>query len=75
MGPIEIQRLPIPARRELVQLYNRVEEEGMWPPQLFAVLGAVAPKAKGGDRILGQSPFFMKLWSKIRYPLSEEWSE
>eukprot|EP00959_Pyramimonas_sp_CCMP1952_P005689 119277-Pyramimonas_sp.AAC.1 len=47
----------------------------MWPPQLFAVPGAVAPKAKGGDRVLGQLPFFMKLWSKIRYPLSEEWSE
>eukprot|EP00959_Pyramimonas_sp_CCMP1952_P067963 1418516-Pyramimonas_sp.AAC.1 len=36
MGPIEVQRLPAPARQELVQLYNRVEDEGMWPPQLFA---------------------------------------
>eukprot|EP00959_Pyramimonas_sp_CCMP1952_P140850 2947808-Pyramimonas_sp.AAC.1 len=28
-------------------------------------MGAVAPKPKGGDRILGQLPFLMMLWSKI----------
>ena len=74
IGPIEIQRLPAPARQELADLYAMVERTGFWPPQIFAVLGAVAPKPKGGDRILGQLPFFMKLWSKIRYPLSERWS-
>eukprot|EP00959_Pyramimonas_sp_CCMP1952_P054385 1137346-Pyramimonas_sp.AAC.1 len=75
MGPIEIQRLPKPARRELVAIYETIEARVMWPAQVFAVMGAVAPKPKGGDRILGQLPFLMKLWSKIRYPLSERWSE
>ena len=46
IGPIEVQRLPEDARLELVQLLNRVEETGCWPRQIFATLGAVAPKAK-----------------------------
>eukprot|EP00959_Pyramimonas_sp_CCMP1952_P007693 160579-Pyramimonas_sp.AAC.1 len=47
MGPPEVQRLPAPARRELVELYAKLERDGIWPPQLFAVVGAVAPKPRG----------------------------
>ncbi|CAK0907803.1 unnamed protein product, partial [Prorocentrum cordatum] len=73
-GEAEVQRLPRPGREELVHIHD-CEKLVMWPFQFFAVVGAVAPKPTGGDRILGQLPFVMKAWSKLRCPLCESWCD
>ena len=75
LGPIEVQRLPEPGRKQMLDVLNLCEKHLMWPHQLYTVIGAVAPKPKGGDRILGMLPYTMKVWSKLRYPLSERWSD
>ncbi|CAK0897887.1 unnamed protein product, partial [Prorocentrum cordatum] len=74
MGPIEVQRLPAEARQELLELVKHIERVAMWPHQLFMVIAAVAPKPKGGDRILGLLPFLPKLWSKMRSADSLDWT-
>ncbi|CAK0869093.1 unnamed protein product, partial [Prorocentrum cordatum] len=72
VGRVEVQRLPAPARQDLVSLRAR---DGKKSARLFAALGAVAPQPKGGGRIPGQLPFLMKLWSKMRDRFSEGWSD
>eukprot|EP00959_Pyramimonas_sp_CCMP1952_P290324 6072405-Pyramimonas_sp.AAC.1 len=71
LGPLEVQRLLEPGRRQMLEVLNLCEKHLMWPYQIYTVIGAVAPKPKGGDRILRLLPYTMKVWSKLRYPLSE----
>ena len=75
LGPIEVQRLSHEGRTELASLLNAVEQHGCWPAQVFATLGAVTPRPKGGGRIVGQLPFVTKTWSKLRGTATSRCSE
>ena len=75
LGPIELQRLPGPAKQELIQLLHAIEEHCLWPQQIFMVIASILPKPKGGDRILGLLPHLVRLWSRLRSQHTADWSE
>ncbi|CAK0892726.1 unnamed protein product, partial [Prorocentrum cordatum] len=39
LGPLEVQRLPEPGRRQMVEVLNLCENYLMWPHQIFTVIG------------------------------------
>ncbi|CAK0804577.1 unnamed protein product, partial [Prorocentrum cordatum] len=65
-GPVEVQRLPDEATEELKGFHAAIETHYMWLGQVSVVIGAVALKRRGGDRVLGLLRFLVKLWAKVR---------
>ena len=71
----DVQRLPQQGVEELTALLNSIELAGVWPEQVFATICALLPKPnERGDRTIGMISNVIKLWSRVRSGLIEEWS-
>ena len=75
LSPPDLQRLPPAAFEELASLLNQCEAAMAWPAQLMYVVGALLPKPDNGDRVVGLLPLHVKLWSRARASITDEWSD
>ena len=74
LTPLDIQCLPLEGRQGFCQLLEDVEQAGTWPTQLLGTIGALLPKPKGGERVIGLLPETAKIWSRARYRVTSSWS-
>ena len=58
----------------MVDLFNEVERELMWPWQLLCSLVMVTPKPQRGDRALGLLPALFRCWEKLHRGEVQQWS-
>eukprot|EP00959_Pyramimonas_sp_CCMP1952_P086519 1809726-Pyramimonas_sp.AAC.1 len=74
LTPMDVQRLPLSARAELVDFYNQVEDQLTWPWQLLIVEGRLLPKKAQGDRVIGILCMVCRIWSMIREDIMKPWT-
>ena len=50
-----------------------LEQIGLWPSQISAILIALIPKSSGGTRPIGLLAALVKLWERVRKPIVADW--
>ena len=50
-----------------------IEQLGLWPSQISAILIALIPKSSGGTRPIGLLAALVRLWERVRKPIVAEW--
>eukprot|EP01064_Diplonema_japonicum_P020023 TRINITY_DN2902_c0_g1_i4.p1 TRINITY_DN2902_c0_g1~~TRINITY_DN2902_c0_g1_i4.p1 ORF type:complete len:858 (+),score=179.89 TRINITY_DN2902_c0_g1_i4:1265-3838(+) len=75
----ELKKIPTPLLQRLAHFYNRVEEEGAWPPALMTALVSLIPKGEG-KRPLQQRPITVtsliyRTWATVRMRKVLRWQE
>eukprot|EP00959_Pyramimonas_sp_CCMP1952_P409175 8575230-Pyramimonas_sp.AAC.1 len=75
LSPTGVERQPDASLQELSDIHAAVEESLCWPVQTQLVIGHMTPKHRGdGDRVIGLTSMFSRVWSQARGPQVTEWS-
>ena len=75
LSPPDLLRLPDEALESFAELLNQCEPNFFWPQQFMLTIGAILPKPKEGDRIIGLLPLQAKVWSRARGTVTDGWAE
>ena len=74
LGPGDLRLLPPGARRELGNLFLRMETAGQWAWQLLVVLVVLLGKPSGDDRAISLLAVLARVWGRLRRGPIREWS-
>lgn len=73
VGPLFIKTLPREGRQDFANLIGACQTLFAWPWQAYCVLGALLPKADGGERVIGLLPMVCRVGIRVHRGRTRKW--